>query len=205
MPPALPTRVRKLYRDGWSERAIASQFNIKISTIIRLLDKNKFSNRSLSYIKRYERQRKKIMNSDSVKISKISEDDARLFASLLYWCEGAKYPASTAMNFTTTDLKMQKMFISLFRKGFNPIESKFKIWLQFHNGQDKQKIFRYWATNLKIPISQFMKPSVTERKGGRYRKVYYGTCSLRYGGYSTTLRMMGIYQKFYKQALSLLV
>ncbi|MBI4153577.1 hypothetical protein HY503_01075 [Candidatus Woesebacteria bacterium] len=100
---------------------------------------------------------------------------------------------------------MQKLFVSLFRKGFKPIESKLRIWLQFHTDQDKQKIFKYWSSILRIPVSQFIKPSITAKKGGRYRRVYYGTCSLRYGDYSMVLRLMGIYQRFYKQALSSLV
>jgi len=137
MPAALPTRIRKLYKKGWSETAIASEYNTQISTVERLLDKNRFSNKSLGYIKSCERKRKRLMNLDTVIIGKISKVEARLYAAILYWCEGAKYPASTALNFTTTDLKMQKLFLALFRKGFNPIESKFRIWLQFHSDQNK--------------------------------------------------------------------
>ncbi len=205
MPAALPTRVKKLYSKGWSEKAIASEYNTQISTIKRLLDKHKFSNRSLGYIKSCERKRKGLMTLDPINIGKINKTDARLYAAILYWCEGSKYPASTALNFTTTDLKMQKLFLGLFRKGFDPDESKFRIWLQFHSDQSKENLFKYWSTNLRIPISQFMKPSITDKKGGRYRRVYRGTCSLRYADYSMILRLMGIYQRFYKQALPSLV
>jgi hypothetical protein len=205
MPAALPTRIRKLYKNGWSEEAIASEFHTQIGTVMRLLNKSKFSNKSIGYIKSCERKRKRLMNLDSVKIAKINRSKARLYAAILYWCEGSKYPASTALNFTTTDLQMQKLFLALFRKGFNPTESKFRIWLQFHSGQNKQNLFKYWSTNLRIPVSQFMKPSITDKKGGRYRKVYRGTCSLRYADYSMILRLMGIYQRFYKQAFSSLI
>lgn len=205
MPAALPTRIRKLYKMGWSEQAIASEYGTQINTVKRFLNKNKFSNKSLGYIKSCERKRKRFMNLDTIKISKIDKTQARLYAAILYWCEGSKYPASTALNFTTTDLKMQKLFLALLRKGFTPTESKFRIWLQFHSNQNKQKLFRYWSTNLRIPILQFMKPSITDNKGGRYRKVYRGTCSLRYSDYSIILRLMGIYQRFYKQVLPSLV
>jgi hypothetical protein len=205
MPAALPTRIRKLYKKGWSEKAIASELCTQPSTVIRLLNKNKYSNRSIGYIKSCERKRKRFMNLDTIKISKINKTQARLYAAILYWCEGSKYPASTALNFTTTDVKMQKLFLAFFRKGFNPTESKFRVWLQYHSGQDKQTLFKYWATNLRIPTSQFMKPSITDKKGGRYRKVYRGTCSLRYADYSMILRLMGIYQRFYKRAFSILV
>lgn len=205
MPAALPTRIRKLYKNGWSEEAIASELHTQVNTVARLLDKSKFSNKSLGYIKSCERKRRRIMNLDPVKIGKINKIKARLYAAILYWCEGSKYPASTTLNFTTTDMKMQKLFLNLFRKGFDPVESKFRIWLQFHSDQNKQNIFKYWSSVLKIPTSQFMKPSITDKKGGRYRRVYRGTCSLRYADYSMILRLMGVYQKFYKQALSSLV
>lgn len=205
MPPALPTQIRKLYQKGWSEQAIASEFHTKINTIYRLISKKKFSNRSLGYIKSCERKRKLLMAFDSVKTKSISSEKARFYAALLYWCEGSKYPASNTLNFTTTDLQMQKLFIALLRKGFKPTETKFRIWLQFHSDQNKNNIFKYWSTNLKIPIKQFMRPGITDRKGGKYRKIYHGTCSLRYADYSLILRLMGIYKRFYKQALPLLV
>lgn len=205
MPVALPTRIKKLYRDGWSVEAIASQFHTKPNTVTRFISKNKFSNNSLGYIKSCERKRKSLINFDQVIVTEISESQARLYAAILYWCEGSKYPASTSLSFTTSDIQMQRLFINLIRKGFGPIESKFRIWLQFHTDQDKNKLYRYWSTTLRVPVSQFIKPSVTDKKGGRYRRIYYGTCSLRYSDYSLILRLMGIYQKFYKQALRSLV
>ena len=200
MPAALPTRVKKLYKDGWSERAIASELHTQTNTIKRLLGKKKFSNRSLAYIKRYERKRKQFMNLDLIKVGRINKTRAKLYTAILYWCEGSKYPASTTLNFTTTDMKMQRLFLNLFRRGFNPTESKFRIWLQIHSDQNEKSLIKYWSTILKIPISQFMKPSITDKKGGRYRKIYHGTCSLRYADYSMILRLMGIYERFSRQA-----
>lgn len=205
MPNSFPAKIRNLYSKGWSIRAIATQFHTKTNTISRHINKNRFSNKSLGYIKSCERKRQSLLSLDRLSLGKINKEKAKFYAALLYWCEGSKYPASTALNFTTSDMKMQRLFLTLFRKGFNPVESKFRIWLQFHNNQDKQKLFKYWSTILKIPVSQFMKPNVTDRKGGRYRRVYYGTCSLRYADYSMILRLMGIYQRFYKRAFSALV
>ncbi len=205
MPSGYPAKIKELYSKGWSIRAIASQFHTKDSTVIRYIDKNKFSNRSLSYIKNCESKRKAFFALDRLKIGKIDKEKAKFYTALLYWCEGSKYPASKTLNFTTSDMKMQKLFLSLFRKGFNPIESKFRVWLQFHSEQNREKLFKYWSDILKIPVSQFMKPGITDKKGGRYRRIYYGTCSVRYADYSMILRMMGIYQRFYKRAFSALV
>jgi IS30 family transposase len=73
MPAALPTRIRKLYKKSWSEKAIASELCTQTSTVIRLLNKNKYSNRSIGYIKSCERKRKRFMNLDTIKISKINK------------------------------------------------------------------------------------------------------------------------------------
>ncbi len=205
MPDALPTRIKKLYSRGWSMKAISSQLNTQNNTIARYVEGGKFSNKSLGYIKSCERKRRLLINFDKIQLHKIDKNKAKLYSALLYWCEGSKYPASTALSFTSSDAKMQKLFVSLFRKGFNPVESKLRIWLQFHSDQNQHKLFKYWSSILKIPVSQFIKPSITVKNGGRYRRVYYGTCSLRYNDYSIVLRLMGIYQRFYKQALSSLV
>lgn len=205
MPDSLSTQIRELRLSGWSGKAISVKLCIKPNTVIRYTNKSTFSPRALGYIKGCEGKRKLFLNLDPVEIGTIDVGRAKLYAALLYWCEGSKYPASTTLNFTTSDMRMQKLFVDLFRKGFNPVESKFKIWLQFHSDQNKQKLFKYWASVLKIPTTQFMKPRVTDKKGGRYRRVYYGTCSLRYPDYAMTLRLMGIYKRFYKRALASLV
>jgi len=205
MPTALSTQSKKLYLDGWSTKAISAQFHTKNNSIVRLIQRNKFSKKSSSSIKSWERKRKHFFNFDKINFDEIDKNKAKLYAALLYWCEGSKYPASTALNFTTSDMKMQKLFLSLLRKGFDPVESKFRVWLQFHSDQDRQKIFRYWSTTLRIPLSQFIKPKITNKNGNRYRRIYHGTCSLKYNDYSIILRLTGIYQSFYKQALSSLV
>lgn len=205
MASSLYPKFKALYTNGWSTRAISTEYHTKNNSIIRYLQAYNFSKKSLGYIKSYERKRRIFLNMDKVSLDKIDKNEAKIFAALLYWCEGSKYPASTNLSFTSSDTKMLQLFLSLFRKGFNPIESKFRIWLQIHSDQNKQKIFRYWSDVLRIPESQFIKPKITVKKGGRYRRVYYGTCSLRYGDYSMILRLTGIYQRFYIQALSALV
>lgn len=202
---ASPTKIKKLYNHGWTISAIASQFHTKSNTIARKISNKNFSKKSLGYIKSCEKKRKKLFNLDQLNLTKLTKNQAKLYAAILYWCEGSKYPASTSLSFTTSDVQMQKMFLNLLRKAFDLDESKFRIWLQFHDDQNKEKVFRYWATILKIPTSQFIKPKITTKRGGRYRRIYYGTCSLRYADYSLILRLMGIYQRFYKQALRFLV
>ena len=138
---------------------------------------------------------------DKLNLRNLTKDQIKLYAAILYWCEGSKYPSSTTLNFTTSDLKMQKLFISLLRKGFEIKETKFRIWLQFHSDQNEKDLYKYWSKNLIIPTNQFMKPRITNKNGTRYRRIYYGTCSLRYADYSLILRLMGIYKQFYKQAI----
>ena len=106
------------------------------------------------------------------------------------------------MSFTTTDVEMLKMFLFLLRRGFELKEEKFRVYLQFHQDQDREELFNFWSKELGIPKIQFIKPSVTVKKGGRYRREYLGTCSVRYNDQSIILRLMGIYKRFYKQTLA---
>ncbi len=205
MSDSIGTKIKEYQKAGWPIRAISSQLHVSSNTVARYVDKIQFSPQVLGYIKSCERKRKEFMNFDPIEVDGITNVEARLYVALLYWCEGSMYPASTSMNFTTSDMQMQKLFLALLRKGFNPIESKFRIWLQVHSDQNKDALITYWSTVLKIPKIQFLNPSVTDKRGGRYRRVYYGTCSLRYSDYSFTLRLMGIYQRFYRRALHALI
>ena len=193
------TKARQLSKLGWSNRAVASELGVKSSTISRWCAQIE-SPRVKGIIDYYQNQRNKFFSMDHLTVAEISPKSAKLYTALLYWCEGSKYPADSRVCFTTSDVEMQRLFIALLRKGFKLDESKFRIWLQIHTDQNKNHIFSYWSNILKIPETQFIKPRITQKRGGRYRNVYYGTCTLRYHDYSLLLRLMGIYQRFTKDA-----
>ena len=112
---------------------------------------------------------------------------------------------SSPLNKLGASLQKGENGVALLRKGFKPTESKFRIWLQLHTDHNRNQIFSFWSSLLNIPTTQFMKPRITQKRGGKYRSVYYGTCSLRYNDYTVLLRLMGIYKRFAKKAIILQV
>ncbi len=198
----LKKQIVELREKGLPIKAICSHLKISQNTVKQFLGSEHYTKHAISYMNTFRKRREDFMSMDSVNSEALTLDRARLYAALLYWCEGSKYPASTSMSFTSTDIEMLKMFLFFLRNGFELKEEKFRIYLQFHQGQNRTEIFKFWSKGLGIPQTQFIKPSVTVKKGGRYRKEYWGTCSVRYNDQSIILRLMGIYKRFYKQTLA---
>lgn len=146
-------------------------------------------------LKSNERKRQQIRKSEHSTVdllTNIDKNTAKVFTALLYWCEGYKYPASNKMGFTNADPQLLKCFITLLRKSFDLDEAKFKVHLQIHDTHDFNKLKIFWSELLKIPPAQFMKPTVTKPKGGKHKKEYLGTCTVRYADFRIMLKLMGI-------------
>ena len=90
-------------------------------------------------------------------------------AALLYWCEGAKYPATNRLNFANSDVELVKTFIYLLRKSFSLNESKFSVHLQIHDTHDYEELKFFWSRELKIPLKQFIRPTITSATGKKHR------------------------------------
>jgi len=149
-----------------------------------------------------ERKRQEFRKSEIKVVNSIGLEDKdrnKLLTALLYWCEGSKYPASTAVTMVNSDSKLMRTFIHLFRKAFELDESKFHVHLQIHISHDYQKTREYWSSLLHIPEAQFMKPTITKPKGGKHRNQYFGTCTVKYADYRILLKLMGIYEAFAKK------
>jgi len=131
---------------------------------------------------------------DSIK--NIDGENAKIYASLIYWCEGAKYPSTSRLEFTNSDPKLLSVFINLVRKAFSVDEKKFRAHVQIHTTHKYIDIKRFWSKCLKIAPAQFIKPTITKPKGKKHRKGYLGTCTLRYYDYRLQLKLIGIYEEF---------
>ncbi len=148
-----------------------------------------------------ERRREKIKSSETKSITKLKlldKNTKKILASIIYWCEGSKYPATNKVDLTNSDPSLLQTFIKLLRESFLLDESKFRARLQIHSSQDFSKIKEYWSKVLNIPVSQFMKPTITVANGKKHRKDYMGTCTIRYSDYKIQLKLIGIYEQFGK-------
>lgn len=148
-----------------------------------------------------ERRRSELRKSETHvtnSLKDITPEMAKLLAAIIYWCEGAKYPSSNAMLLVNSDPGLLKVFISLFRQGFELDESKFRIRLQVHSNQNIKKLEQFWSKLLRISTSQFMKPTITTARGGKHRNQYMGTCTIKYQDVRIQLKLIGIYEAIMK-------
>jgi len=158
-----------------------------------------FSNKSEMLKINNERRRKKIKNSGTKivpSVCSIGKNQAKLFAAVLYGCEGSKYPAHNGMAFANSDPGLVSAFLKLLRKGFVLQEKKLKVHLQIHTTHNFIKVRKFWSKLLSIKEDRFIKPTITPPTGKKHRLNYIGTCTLRYGDYRVQLELLGIFEEF---------
>jgi hypothetical protein len=178
---------------------LGKRFGIPGSTI-RNWCPDTVGNRWDSLIINNERRRKEIKNSETAiipKSSSVTRDQAKFLAGMLYGCEGSKYPSSSGV--ANSDPTLVVTFVKLLRKGFELDENKFSLHLQIHTTHDYQKLRKYWSNLLQINEESFIKPTIKEPRGGKHRRNYLGTCTVKYRDYKIQLRLMGIFEKFTQQ------
>src|SRR3989338_6891989 len=151
---------RTLREKGLSASKIATLLGVSDSSVLRWCIDIPSKNRYHIHAQGLQAKAKE-KSTRLAKNQKMSVEKAKIFTSLLYWCEGSKYPSTNFIAFSNSDVNLIKTFITLFRTGFQPIESKFRAHLQLHTTHDKNKITSYWSKLLKIPETQFYKPTIT--------------------------------------------
>ena len=148
-----------------------------------------------------ERRRKELRSSDvSVvpDIKRLGRKESKFLASLLYGCEGSKYPAQRGVAFANSDPELILAFLSLLRRSFELDEEKFTVHLQIHTDQNFTELRKYWSRFLSLPEKCFIKPTITVPRGGKHREIYMGTCTLRYWDYRIQLKLLGVFETFLK-------
>lgn len=151
-----------------------------------------------------ERKRQELKKSEIYVVSSIkpiSRNIAKILVSIIYWCEGCKYPSTNKVAFVNSDPDLVKTFLILFRKAYILDESKLRVHLQIHNTHNYNNLSTFWSNLLQIPVSKFIKPTITKIKGGKHRKIYKGTCTIRYADFRVQLKLMGIYKAFAKNLM----
>lgn len=200
-------RAQELFAGGMKRSEIGRQLGKSSSDISRWCRKPFGITKPTFTSTHQERLRYFWYTSNPLKLEKIDKEMAALLLSTLYWCEGAKYPGTSRIEFVSSDEKMQIVFINLMRLVFSGEidELKFRVMLQLHTSQDAPKTIDYWSRLLNIPTTQFVKPHITIGKNTRYRHTYNGTCALRYHDYRLLLRIMGNYDQASNQIIDQLV
>ncbi len=105
---------------------------------------------------------------------------------VLWWAEGTKSRRDTRwknaitypIEITNTDPKIISIFLDLLRKEFDVDESKIKVQIQIHKGDNREELENYWSNITRIPKSRFNKTIIREvgNKPGKSK----GTCKVRF-------------------------
>jgi len=194
-PESTVLRVRHLKEKGVSSKEIAKRFNLNKTTILRWSNDIPSLNSYHLYSKGL-REKAKERSTRLVKNLNITKSNAKILASILYWCEGSKYPSSNFVAFSNSDVELMKTFLALFRAGFSPKKEKIKASLQLHTTHDIKITTSFWSRLLDIPENQFHKPTITKPTNNMKRRDYRGTCTVRYYDVYLLLEMMGIFERF---------
>jgi hypothetical protein len=189
-------KARKLRESKESIGQIAKRLSIGKTTISRwcediVLDDNQYQLRA-----RKEHENAKTKGASVARNIKINSRTARLFASILYWCEGSKYPSSNFIAFANSDVGLVVTFLELFRIGYNPKEDKIRVSLQLHTTHNETEMTAFWSNKLKISKNQFYKTTFTNPTKNMKRKNYKGTCTIRYYDVSLLLEITGAFEAF---------
>jgi transcriptional regulator with XRE-family HTH domain len=191
-------KARLAREKGLSLRAIEKQLGIPNSTISKWVRDIKIDNHFYKKARLLEKKSKNI-SAYLLKNYKIDKDKSKILLSLLYWCEGSKYPSTNCVAFSNSDYLMMKTFIELLRTGFYIDEKKIRVRLQLHSTHNESKENMFWSYLLKIPLSQFGKSTITKPKNKRKRLDYRGTCTIKYYDVKLLLNIIGIYESFGKK------
>jgi len=115
-------------------------------------------------------------------IKNIDHSVAVLLLSVLYWCEGAKYPSHTGIRFGSSDPEMIRLFIELLRDCNALDESKFRLTVQCRADQDTTELTSYWQNITNIPPVKTYPVQVDKRSIGVPTKKlsYKGVCVIEY-------------------------
>lgn len=195
-PEEVVQKARELKKKGVSAEKIAQRLEVGSSrTILRWCSDLPSDN---AYHRQAEKRKKKAKKRGKQSVEKLNltQQRAKIWASIIYWCEGANYPPSNFISFANSDVNLMETFLKLFRVGFQPEEDKIKARLQLHTTHDKEKMTSFWSKILDIPKSQFHEPTITKPKKKMKRKGYKGTCTVRYYDVYLLLEMMGVYESF---------
>lgn len=195
-------KARKLRtEEKLSYREIGRRINVSSNTIGNWLQ-GPVGNKWDTLVINNERKRDKFRKSELSVVpdfNLIDKKQAKFLAALLYGCEGSKYPSHKGVAFANSDPNLVVAFLKLLRKSFLLKENRLSVHLQIHSHHDFKTLKRYWSELLEIPEINFIKPTITTPKGGKHRKKYQGTCTLKYGDYRIQLKLLGIFEAFIKK------
>ena len=115
----------------------------------------------------------------------------QVVGAIIWWTEGTKSYKDkrwsnvwiSNVDVTNTNPQIIKAFLEFIRKDIKIDESRLKLQLQIHEGDDKSKLEKYWSKETGIPLERFTKTII--RPVGKKIGKSNGTCKVRYSDKAT--------------------
>lgn len=209
----LKIKTQKLRAKGYSVKELHKIIGVSKSTISAWIQDVQLSSQaqerlrknytkgqlaSMKTIKEKTEQKNLIANNfakNLFKNSNLSKENALLFCSMIYQCEGSK-SIKDSITFTNSDPVLIKTFIYLFRKSFNLNEVKFRVVTHLHGYHDEIQQKNYWSKITNIPTSQFLK-TFNKNNTGLYKKEgYQGCIQIRYRNVEIGRKLQSVAKMF---------
>ncbi len=119
---------------------------------------------------------------------------AKIFCSLLWWCEGNKN--ESFVRFTNSDSTLIQNYLKTFRQGFALDESKFRVLVHVHSYHDDEQQKLFWSKVTGVPLGQFHKSYQKLNTGKRRHEDYQGCIAVTYYDAKIAKELEGIYNAF---------
>ncbi len=135
-------------------------------------------------------------------LEKINNDNnvTELALALLYLGEGFKKSTTTGMG--NTDPLILKFFLDILIKIYNVNIKNIALFLHLRADQDPEKIKKYWAQQLHVPLNVFRKTSIDKRTAGtKTYPSYKGVCVINCGNVAIQRRLVYIGRKYCEQTI----
>lgn len=130
-------------------------------------------------------------------LKSIPDDTASLELALafLYLGEGSKRNVGTSLG--SSDYRIAKFFVTCLQKIYGVQKEKIKCYLHLRADQNPKAMKLYWSKELKLPLSNFGKPSLDKRTEGKPTYPHYkGVCLIECGRVDIQRRLMYIANGF---------
>lgn len=125
----------------------------------------------------------------------------QIIGLIVWWTEGTKtYKDKRWKNswfhhveVTNTNHQIIQAFLNFLRKDIGVNESRLKLQLQIHEGDNKADLENFWSQMTSIPLSRFNK-TIIRPKGRKIGKTK-GTCKIRYCDKATQKKLTTYLEK----------
>jgi len=214
---------RRLRKKGWSIKAIRKELGIPLSTLSGWLRDIELSKKQQAKLKKKwqqalvdarakavlwhnEQKRLRLEQAEiqaKIVLSKIEIADKNILdltLALLYLGEGFKGSETGIGN---SDPLILRFFLAILKENYDVDIKNITCELHLRADQDADKVKKFWAKKLQIPISNFKRAYFDQRTlGSKTYSHYKGVCLMRIGNVAIQRKLVYLSNLYCRQVIS---